>query len=58
VSKESVEAVARAPEDDGEENRLNLADKNARDYLAQQMEKCFFGSGTDVAAGYIPPSQQ
>jgi Fe-S cluster biosynthesis and repair protein YggX len=40
------------------ENRLNLADKKARDYLVQQMEKYFFGSGADVAAGYIPPSQK
>jgi len=40
------------------ENRLNLADKKARDYLAQQMEKYFFGSGADVAAGYTPPSQK
>ena len=40
------------------ENRLNLADKKARDYRAQQMEKYFFGSGTDVAAGYIPRPQQ
>jgi Fe-S cluster biosynthesis and repair protein YggX len=40
------------------ENRLNLADKKARDYLAQQMENHFFGSGADVAAGYVPPTQQ
>ena len=40
------------------ENRLSLADKKARDYLAQQMEKYFFGSGADVAAGYTPPSQK
>ena len=40
------------------ENQLNLADKKARDYLAQQMEKYFFGSGADVAAGYTPPSQK
>lgn len=40
------------------ENRLNLADKKARDYLVEQMEKYFFGSGTDVAAGYTPPSQK
>ena len=39
------------------ENRLNLADKKARDYLAQQMEKYFFSGGADVAAGYVPPSQ-
>lgn len=38
------------------ENRLNLADKKARDYLAQQMEKHFFGAGADSAAGYVPPS--
>lgn len=38
------------------ENRLNLADKKARDYLAQQMEKFFFGDGADVAAGYVPPA--
>ncbi len=37
------------------ENRLNLADKKARDYLAQQMEQHFFGSGADAATGYVPP---
>lgn len=37
------------------ENRLNLADKKARDYLAQQMERHFFGGGADAAAGYVPP---
>jgi len=38
------------------ENRLNLADKNARDYLAQQMERHFFGEGAERAAGYVPPA--
>jgi Fe-S cluster biosynthesis and repair protein YggX len=37
------------------ENRLNLADKKARDYLVQQMEKHFFGEGAERAAGYVPP---
>jgi Fe-S cluster biosynthesis and repair protein YggX len=37
------------------ENRLNLADKKARDYLAQQMEKHFFGEGAEKATGYVPP---
>lgn len=37
------------------ENRLNLADKKTRDYLAQQMEKHFFGDGADQASGYVPP---
>ena len=40
------------------ENRLSLADKKARDYLAKQMEEHFFGGGADTAAGYVPPSQQ
>ena len=39
------------------ENRLNLADAKARKYLAEQMENHFFGSGADVAAGYVPPQQ-
>ena len=38
------------------ENRLNLADAKARKYLAEQMEKHFFGGGADVAVGYVPPS--
>jgi Fe-S cluster biosynthesis and repair protein YggX len=37
------------------ENRLNLADKKARDYLVQQMERHFFGEGADPVAGYVPP---
>ncbi|HEU4621800.1 MAG TPA: oxidative damage protection protein [Burkholderiaceae bacterium] len=39
------------------ENRLNLADARARKYLAQQMEKHFFGDGADVASGFTPPSE-
>lgn len=38
------------------ENRLNLADQRARQYLARQMENHFFGSGADVAQGYVPPT--
>ena len=37
------------------ENRLSLADPKARKYLAEQMERHFFGGGADVAAGYVPP---
>ena len=39
------------------ENRLNLADARARQYLARQMEKHFFGEGADQAQGYVPPTQ-
>ncbi len=38
------------------ENRLNLADARARQYLARQMESFFFGEGADKPAGYVPPS--
>jgi Fe-S cluster biosynthesis and repair protein YggX len=38
------------------ENRLNLADQGARKYLAEQMEKHFFGAGADKAQGYVPPT--
>ncbi|MGH8744476.1 MAG: oxidative damage protection protein, partial [Burkholderiales bacterium] len=37
------------------ENRLNLADPKARKYLAEQMQKHFFGTGAEVASGYVPP---
>ena len=39
------------------ENRLNLADPRARAYLAEQMEKHFFGEGADRASGYVPPAR-
>ena len=38
------------------ENRLNLADARARQYLARQMEQFFFGDGGDKPAGYVPPA--
>jgi len=38
------------------ENRLNLADLRARQYLARQMENHFFGDGADAAQGYVPPT--
>ncbi|MEW5890163.1 MAG: oxidative damage protection protein [Pseudomonadota bacterium] len=39
------------------ENRLNLADAKARKYLAEQMEKHFFGVGADQVSGYVPPEK-
>ena len=39
------------------ENRLNLADARARQYLARQMENHFFGAGADASAGYVPMSE-
>lgn len=37
------------------ENRLNLADLAARKFLATQMESYFFGAGTQMPDGYVPP---
>jgi Fe-S cluster biosynthesis and repair protein YggX len=39
------------------ENRLNLSDIKARKYLAEQMEKHFFGEGAETAQGYVPPAK-
>ena len=39
------------------ENRLSLADPRARKYLAEQMERHFFGGGADVASGYVRPKE-
>lgn len=38
------------------ENRLSLMDARARKYLAEQMEKHFFGEGADQVTGFVPPS--
>ena len=37
------------------EYRLNLADAAHRKYLAEQVEKHFFGTGADQVQGYVPP---
>ena len=37
------------------ENRLNLADARARQYLARQMEQFLFGEGADQPVGFVPP---
>ena len=57
VSKEAWAAWLKQQTMLVNENRLNLADQRARDYLKRQMENHFFGSGADTAAGYVPPSQ-
>ena len=36
------------------EYRLNMLDPKAREFLATEMEKFLFGSGSDKPAGYIP----
>ncbi|MGB5079252.1 MAG: oxidative damage protection protein [Burkholderiales bacterium] len=55
VSKEAWQGWIRHQTMLINENRLNLADPRARKYLAEQLEKHFFGSGADAASGYVPP---
>lgn len=55
VSKEAWQQWIRHQTMLVNENRLNLADARARKYLAEQMEKYFFGPGADQIQGYVPP---
>ena len=56
VSKEAFELWKKHQTMLVNENRLNLADQRARQYLARQMERFFFGDGAETPAGYVPPS--
>jgi Fe-S cluster biosynthesis and repair protein YggX len=56
VSKEAFEMWKKHQTMLVNENRLNLADARARQYLARQMEQFFFGEGAERPAGYVPPS--
>ncbi len=56
VSKEAWQGWLRHQTMLVNENRLNLADQRARQYLARQMERYFFGEGAEQPAGYVPPS--
>jgi Fe-S cluster biosynthesis and repair protein YggX len=56
VSQEAFEAWKKHQTMLVNENRLNLADARARQYLARQMEQFFFGTGVDKPAGYVPPT--
>ncbi len=56
VSKEAFEAWKKHQTMLINENRLNLADQRARQYLARQMESFFFGGGAEQPAGYVPPA--
>ena len=57
VSKEAWQGWIRHQTMLVNENRLSLADPRARKWLAEQMEKHFFGTGAEMPAGYIPPTQ-
>ncbi len=55
VSKEAWQQWIRLQTMLINENRLNLADAAHRKYLAEQVEKHFFGEGADRVGGYVPP---
>jgi len=57
VSKEAWQGWIRLQTMLVNENRLNLADPQARKYLAQQMESYFFGAGAAMPEGYVPPKE-
>ncbi|HUS24447.1 MAG TPA: oxidative damage protection protein [Candidatus Binatia bacterium] len=40
------------------EYRLVLAEPQARKFLAEEMEKYFFGGGELAGTGYVPPKPQ
>ena len=54
VSKEAWQTWIRHQTMLINENRLNLADARARQYLTQQVENYFFGDGADSPTGYTP----
>ncbi len=55
VSKEAWQQWIRLQTMLINENRLSLVDPRARQYLAEQVEKHFFGEGADHASGFVPP---
>ncbi|GAA0753881.1 oxidative damage protection protein [Ideonella azotifigens] len=56
ISKEAFDLWKRHQTMLVNENRLNLADARARQYLARQMEQFLFGGGAEQPAGFVPPS--
>ena len=56
ISKEAFDLWKRHQTMLVNENRLNLADQRARQYLARQMEQFLFGGGAEQPAGFVPPT--
>ena len=55
VSKEAWQQWIRLQTMIINENRLSLADAQHRKFLAEQIEKHFFGDGADQISGFVPP---
>lgn len=56
ISKEAFEQWKRHQTMLVNENRLNLADARARQYLARQMEQFLFSGSADQPTGFVPPT--
>jgi len=56
VSREAWQAWLEQQKRLINEMRLDLSNPKARQYLTEQMQRHFFGSGAEDAAGYVPPS--
>jgi Fe-S cluster biosynthesis and repair protein YggX len=39
------------------ENRLSPIEPKARKFLEEQMEKFFFGEGSETPSGFVPPAK-
>ena len=39
------------------EHRISLVDPKARKFLEQEMEKFFFGGGSTLPGGFVPPDR-
>ena len=57
ISKEAWQSWLKFQTMQVNENRLNLSDAKARKFLAVEMEKFLFGTGSVMPAGYVPPKQ-
>jgi Fe-S cluster biosynthesis and repair protein YggX len=56
ISQEAFEQWKRHQTMLVNENRLNLADARARQYLARQMEQFLFAGQADQPTGFVPPA--
>ena len=57
VSKEAWQLWLRQQTMLINENRISLADPEARKFLEQEMEKFFFGGGSALPGGFVPPDR-
>jgi Fe-S cluster biosynthesis and repair protein YggX len=40
------------------ENRFNLSEPQAREFLVKEMESFLFGNGGEAPAGFVPPEKK